>query len=388
MTNPAPLSLFRDVPVVPVQSVAQHVTWGGPIWPDFDHQVAPRHCRDRLPVDRCPATPTARGAPVDVALWGGYLNPQFGHLIVEQVTRLPQSLAEGGTDPVLFTLPPGGTAASVPGWVWQVLDWHGLPRDRVRLVDQPLQVGALRVAPQGEMMGTHRTAEGYLDRLDTNTARQSLTPDAAPVVFVTRAGLVARGQGGHAGEGYLADALRRAGVRVVDPAQWPVRRQLEIYAGARVLVFSEGSALQGRMLLGRVAQDIHVLRRRPNRDLAAEQLGPRCDRLHYYAAVKHRLGARMPGGANRLDMTAAITDLDVVLGLFASLGHDARPHWDAAAYRAAILDDLRGWFSHCRTAPDQVLANLAMLAQAGFSLDAPFTPAPRAADRPAHAHSG
>lgn len=370
------MQVFSDVTVVPVRAVAQHVALGGPIWPDFDRQTAARHCRDARPVDLCPPPRAPRKELTGPAVWGGFLDPQFGHLIVEQLTRLPQSLAERPDDTVLFTLPPKATAADVPDWTWALLAWFGLPRDRVRLVGRTFLARRLHVAAQGEMMGTQPTSPDYLDLLDPLPARRGLTPETEPVVFVTRAGLVARGQGGHAGEGYLAGALARAGVRVIDPVRHSVRRQLEIYAGARVLVFSEGSALQGRLLLGRLAQDIHVLRRRPNRDLAAEQLAPRCTRLQYHAAVGQRLGARMPGGIHRLDLTAALYDLAPVFDLFARLGHDLRPHWDAAAYHAAVTHDLRGWFAACITAPDQQQDNLAGLAAAGYDIDPPHTAAP------------
>jgi len=379
-----PLQVFHDIPVVPVRSVSHHIAHGGPIWPAFDQQLDARHCRDRVAVDRHPHTPDATVALREPAIWGGFLNPQFGHLIVEQLTRLPQSLVECPGEMVLFTVPPAGQIKTVPAWVWQVLDWYGLPRDRVRLVDRALVADELRVAAQGEMMGKSFTSEAYLDLLDANMARHALTADKAHVVFVTRAGLVARGQGGHAGEAYLADVLGRAGVRVVDPAQMKVASQLAIYAGAGVLVFSEGSAIHGRLLLGRIAQDIHVLRRRPRRDLAAEQLTPRCNRLRYHAAVGHRFGARMPNGTDRLDLTAATYDLDVVFDLFAGLGHDPRPYWDEAAYRAAVVHDLRGWLTTCQTHRDQLLANLALVASAGFNLDKPLTLPPRAQpdDRP------
>lgn len=381
MAGLPPLKVFRDVPVVPVTSVTQHVALGGPVWPAFDQQIAARHCRDGQPVDACPTTPAKAEALTEPALWGGFLNPQFGHLIVEQLTRLPQSRLERPDDLILFTLPPGISADSLPDWVWQLLDWHDVARNRLRLIDRPLLVRQLSVAGQGEMMGKALTQPAYLDLLDRNTARQPLPADPAPVVFVTRAGLVGRGQGGHAGEAFLAEVLRRAGVRVIDPARLSVTGQLAAYAGARALVFSEGSAIHGRLLLGRIAQDIHVLRRRPNRDLAAEQLTPRCDRLRYHAAVGHRLGARMPGGTNRLDLTVALYDLDVVFALFAGLGHDPAPLWDAEAYRAAVVQDLRGWMSGCKTDADQVLANLDLVRSAGFDIDSPLNLPPRGPHR-------
>ncbi len=369
MTRLAPMLEFRDVPVVPVRSVASHVARGGPIWPGFEQQTTPRHCRDRLPVDRCPAAPTRTKRLREPAIWGGFLDPQFGHLIVEQATRLPQSLHERPGDLVLFTPPPGMTEASVPIWIWQVLDWHGVARDRLRLVDRALDVRNLRVAAQGEMMGTNATDEAYLDLLDQTTVPRLPQGQPSGVVFVTRAGMVAQGQGGHAGEAYLVQELTRAGVRVIDPASLPVDRQLAIYAGAQVLVFSEGSAQHGRLLLGRLQQTIHVLRRRPNRDLAAEQLAPRCDDLRYHATVGRRLGARMPGGTTRQDLTAALYDLDVVFDLFASLGHDLRRDWDDAAYRAAVQADLRGWLVACQTDAEQRQTNLALLAAAGLPID-------------------
>ncbi len=371
MTDLAPMQAFQDIPVVPLSVLSRHIACGGPIWPDFDRQVAARHCRDGLPVDMCPERPAQTRALRHPAVWGGVLDPQFGHLVAEQLTRLPQSVRERPDDIYLFATKPGQIDATPPEWIWQVLDWHGVPRRKVRLVDAALSVTDLRVAAQGEMLGSQPTAAAYLDLLDATMARNGLRPDPAAVVFATRAGMVARGLGGHAGESYLADALTRAGVRVIDPGRLGIAEQMAIYAGARALVFSEGSAIHGRQLLGRVAQDIHILRRRPNQSIGASQLAPRCRALHYHASAGRRLGARMRGGGFRRDLTAALYDLDVVFALFGALGHDLRPHWDAAAYHQAVLVDLRGWLDNCTTAPDQLLENLALIADAGFGLDAP-----------------
>ena len=375
MTDLAPLQEFRDIAVVPVSDVAGHIALGGPIWPAFDRQIAARHCRDRQPVDICPPRPAEARPLRNPAVWGGFLDLKFGHLIVKQMTRLPQSLRNRPDDLYLLTLPPGQSVAGLPAWVWQILGWHGVPRRRVRLVNKALGVAELRVAAQGEMMGKQPTGAAYLDLLDANMVRRALSPEPAPVVFVTRAGMVARGLGGHAGAAYLAQVLARAGVRVVDPLAQGVAGQMAIYAGAGVLVFSEGSALHGRLLLGRVAQDIHVLRCRPNRDIGAEQLAPRCRELRYHAAAGQRLGARMRAGGDRYDLMAALYDLEVVFEVFGGLGHDLRPHCDGAAQHAAVLHDLRGWLESCQTAPDQVLDNLNLLAQAGFALDHSRQPA-------------
>jgi len=183
---------------------------------------------------------------------------------------------------------------------------------------------------------------------------------------VTRAGLVARGQGGHAGEGYLAHVLAQAGVRVIDPGQMPLTEQMSAYAGAEVLVFSEGSALHGRCLLGWLPQDIHVLRRRSRRDTARVQLQARCRRLTYVEALSASLGAARRGMERRPHLTAALFDLDQVFRLFAALGIDLAPHWDNEAYLDAVRLDLAGWTDRVRTSAEQQALNLKTLAAFGM----------------------
>lgn len=369
-----PLQRFDDITVVPLSELSRHVGCGGPVWPDFDAQTAPRHCRDGKPVDRCPEATEPLEKVEEPAVWGGILDLQFGHLVSEHMTRLPQSMAERPDDICLFAIKPGVDAAALPDWVGQALDWYGVPKARRRVVTVPLRVARLSVAAQGETLGWQRTEAAYLDLLDRNTARNGLTVDPCPVVYVSRAGLLRLGQGGHAGETYLGEVLMQVGVKVVDPARLSILDQCAVYAGAQVLVFAEGSAMHGRQLLGRVAQDIHVLRRRPNRDIGLSQLAPRCRDLRFHAAAGKQLGVQMPGGGMRYDLAPAFYDLDVVFGLFADLGFDLARHWDQDAYLASVAADLRGWFARCRTTPEQVLRNLELIAAAGVSLEPAATP--------------
>jgi hypothetical protein len=254
------------------------------------------------------------------------------------------------------------TADSLPGYVWDVLDWLGLRRDQVSLVLDALLTAELRVAAQGEMLGAVPPTDEYLAILAAIARRNGLVPEPNRHVFVTRAGLVPKGRGGHAGESYLADLLQRLGVRVIDPGQLPIRRQMEIYAGAETLIFAEGSALHGRCLLGRVDQDIHVLRRRPNRNTAHVQLSARCRSLDYHAVMAGRLGTRTDERGNRYDLDLAIYDPDLLFGVFAGIGIDLKPHWDTESYRAAAQEDLAAWMAKVPTSIDQMAENLAVLA--------------------------
>ena len=365
----APMLRFDDIQVVPTQGVAKHIATGGPIWPDFDRQTEARHCRDRRPEDHPPrAARRSQNAP-GPAVWGGLLNPHFGHLIIEQLTRLPQSLRDRPDDPVLFILMPGMETADIPKHVLQLLDWYGVPPQRRHYVTTPLTVKTLHVAPQPEMMGHVHPVGAYLDLLNLAMARNDLQPRVRDIVYVGRPGYVAQGQGGLIGEAYLSDRLAAAGVTVIDPLRHSVREQMEIYAGARVLMFSEGSAMLGRHVLGYLPQEIHVLRRRPGRDLCSFQLGPRCARLVYHPVVGHRLGAEMPGGGHHHNLTAGLLDLEVVFETFAALGVDLARDWNMQEYQAVVAQDARGWMENCHTAPEQVLRNLDRLRSLGVDID-------------------
>lgn len=368
MTALPPMQLFRDVAVVPVRQARRSVPIGGPIWHYFDAQVRARHCRDGRPSDRQPPLPETTNPIDQPAVWGGYLIHQFGHLIAEHLTRLPQSVRDRPADLFLFTIEPGAKADALPRHIWDVLAWHAVPRDRVQLVTQPLLVRELRVAAQGEMLGGVPTAPEYLDLLEENARRKDLTPERNRLVFVTRAGLVAAGRGGHAGEAYLAGLLSRLGVPVVDPGREPIRTQMALYAGAEVLVFSEGSALHGRTLLGRVRQEIHVLRRRSLRNTARGQLAPRCTRLAYHQVLAGRLGTATETRNSRSDLEVALYDVEILFHIFAALGIDLRPHWDDAAYREAVRGDLVGWMAANPTSRKQHVENMDMLADLDLDL--------------------
>jgi hypothetical protein len=368
----APMQLFHDVPVVPVTKVKRLKGQGGPIWPDFYSQVAARHCRGGVASDVMPVRPAraSRLKPFTApAVWGGFLPPHFGHLVGEYLTRLPQSLRDRPDDLYLFASVPGMKAENLPGFVWDVMDWHGLRRDRVFMVERPWLVHELRVAAQGDMLGGPGPSEEYLDILVAIARRNRLQPEPNRNVYVTRAGMVPNGQGGHAGEGYLAEVLRRLGVLVVEPGALSIRRQMEIYAGAETLIFAEGSALHGRCLLGYIDQDIHVLKRRPFQKTARVQLSARCRHLTYHLVLADRLGTRTESRGNRNDLDVGLYDPDVLFAVFDGIGIDLKPHWDQSAYLAAARSDVANWMARNPTSPDQMAENMDVLADLGLLSD-------------------
>lgn len=381
---------FRDVPVLPARRThAQgNLADGGPVWrsvlPEGPLPDSLRHLRKGAPADRvmapCPPGLSARAEPVaQPCLWGGYAQFHFGHLIADHLGRVATAARARPDDPVLFTLPPGQGPDDVPGWFGDVTRWLGLPPERLRFVTRPLMVRDLRVAPQAEHLRGPRPDPGYLALLDSLPAARALAPVPHRILYVTRAGLIARGKGGHAGEAYLVGRLRAAGVAVLDPGAVPLPRQLALYAGAGTLVFAEGSALHGRQLLGHRPQEIAVLVRRPGLRVARHALAARCDRLEYVPAAR-RIAAPVRRDGTVLPAHAlGFYDLPAVFAAFAARGVDLAPGWDDAAFAAARDADLRAWMAGVlRALPGR--AQLAALAPvfAAEGLGAPRDWAPAA----------
>ena len=338
---------FNDVPVVPVVSYARHVPRGGPIWPDFDNQTTARHFYNGHPADRPAPMPDA---PIEdhleEAVWGGFLDPGFGHLVAEHLSRVRWALTVWPDKTYLFTVAPGTTADGVAAWVWQILAFVGLPAAQVRLVTAPLRVARLHVAAQDEMLGEVAPSPAYLDLLDRFTAK--ITPAPTDLLYVTRKGMVVQGEGGHAGEDYLVEVLESLGVAVFDPRRADIPAQLAAYAGAKHLVFAEGSALHGRQLLGRLPQRITVLMRRPRFKMAEDAIAPRVQALTYLNVGTTPLkaydgGGHDPAAKDRPALALRLYDLDALMAGFATMGVPLASVWDRHAYRAAAKRDIEGW---------------------------------------------
>lgn len=341
------MAVFEDVAVVPNTMSAKGIYDGGPIWPDFASQDVVRHCRDGIPVDVKPHVPEGDFRRLSGSyVYGGMARVQFGHLLCEYTTRILISLAHMPDARFLMTTEPGMTAESLPAHVWECLELLGLSRDRVTLIDKPVRVERLHVAPQGEQMKSIGPGQAYLDLVKAN-AQRILTNTASPegLLFVCRKGLAAAGNGAHAGEAHLADCLTRLGAKVLDPVSVPVRAQLEDYTNAKTIVFAEGSAVHGLQLLAGLSQDVVVLNRRRGNRIALPQLLPRCGSLRYAEACASEISPiRKKRGANTV-VALGFYDIPVLFETFDALGVPLASVWDQGAYREAQEIDVRAWMS-------------------------------------------
>lgn len=162
-------------------------------------------------------------------------------------------------------------------------------------------------------------------------------------LYVPRLDELARGNGAAAGETALTAALQRAGVTILDCRHESIRRQMALYAGAKLLIFAEGSAMHGRQLLGRVDQEILVLRRRPLSTLAQMQLAPRCRKLEYAPVIQSFARPLRNDGTDIAERGIAFHNADKLLAIFARHGIDLSTHWRPEEYQAAVRKDAHAW---------------------------------------------
>lgn len=343
---PAPMA-FADV------LVQRHRgrTNPGVSWPDFPRQHWARHLRWNSPVCRPPAPP--RDVPrrvAEPAIFLGPVDDHFGHIVAETVPRLYQAREVWPDLPFVLTAWRSEDPGDLPGVLRSVLDWCGLAVRDLRLVQQPAVFADLRVVAQGEHLFGPAPPADFLRLVEAHAQARLGRIAPAGVVYVGRSRIGAA-TGGHAGEGYLESCLATLGVRVVHPETLPLAEQLRAYAGAELLIFSEGSALHGRQLLGRIDQRIVVLLRRRFSRMGQHEIVPRAASLDFVLCAPEALHALSAEGKPHANAAMSFYDLEDLFGQLGALGLPLARVWDPAAYAAARDDDVLAWIS-ARLAPD------------------------------------
>lgn len=349
------LQVFDDVSILPYTQLLE--AWkpggaahcGGPLWPDWDRQVAARHCRSGKPVDVPPAALPPQAVLAEPVAWGGAIVRHFGHKVAEFSMRLLPTLREWPGAAFAFAVKPEFGIVSLDGtprFFGEVLDWFGVPRDRIRMVVHPAVASRLLVAPQAEQFGTSGgeigPARDHLDALDALVRTRLGILQRSGIVYVSRAG-----QRWHfAGESAIEAALTRAGVDVMRPEDHPLPEQLRRYATAERLLFAEGSALHSLQLLGRGLGDVVVLLRRTGMKMARASLAPRARSVSYHDCGIRLVHGLEPTGTVATNAALSVLDEARLIERLERLGIDITPHWDADSYRAACEQDARTWLSH------------------------------------------
>jgi hypothetical protein len=278
--------------------------------------------------------------------WGGAITPHFGHQIIDFSTRLLPTLAEIPDARFAFSTWSVRETDKASPVLRSVLEWYGIPDERVDLISEPTLVERLAVARQAEQPLGPGPEPWYLDLLDEHAQSRLGRIEKSGSLYVSRAGQAAR----FAGEEYLERALQEAGFRALRPETVSLEEQLRAYAGAESIVFAEGSAIHGTQLLGRALGDVRIILRRPQwQGFPATQplLKPRSRSLGYVDALRDVVHGLTLAGGRAPGTGLSILDPDRLLEEFPSLGDV----WDREAFEAARDADVVEWLETERVSP-------------------------------------
>ncbi|MGD9615104.1 MAG: glycosyltransferase 61 family protein [Alphaproteobacteria bacterium] len=346
---PARIRTFRNIVVYPTQELLRHLSGGaffrgGPDWPYFATQIYARHCWNLIPrpVDSRPHRTEPPSDRIERGIWCGPVSNHFGHMVADFGMRIAVSSRLDPVTPLVFSIAPD--APEPPPFFWQILDHLGVDRRRILLVQRPARFGELRVVPQAERRFGGRPARRHLRLMDALTAG-----NPPPVSPGTERVFVSRGRwpkGRFAAESYLDEVFAAAGIVVFHPETVDLHDQLYVYRRARMLIFSEGSALHALQLLGHVDADVAVLARRPGKRIAASSLRPRVRSLRYIPAARGVIYGVSRSGRPQLPAGISVIDENACLVGLRSLGIDLDGIWEPHRHAESRDAEIAAWIAY------------------------------------------
>lgn len=334
-----PMQVFRDIMAGP----AVNRRTPGVLWPNFDKQTLVRLWRGDRAFCLKPSFDTSNPDQMrDPVVFVSMHDNHFGHICSETIPRIPQSLADAPDLPLYFSAGRPLTMETAHPVFRALMQWLNVPFDKIKFYHRPTLFSEMHVAAQAELLNGPPTPPEYLDLLEARIAGNLDPVKPKGIVFVTRAQLGPL-TGFMAAERYLAFCLEQLGVRVVYPENMTLIDQMRTYASAADLIFSEGSAMHGRQLLGRIDQNIWMLRRRQHSHLALHQMQPRCTAMRYVGSFKGALAYRGPEGWKLDYMMCSIMKVRSVIEFFESLGVPLGSFWNQKTYEWQRDEDVLSW---------------------------------------------
>ncbi|WP_345434499.1 glycosyltransferase family 61 protein [Geodermatophilus obscurus] len=199
-------------------------------------------------------------------VYGGVLFSHFGHLMLESLGRLWAYEHLRHLDPyIAFHEGFGRVDWSDQRTVaHQVLRGVGIPLDRVLLLSRPVRLAQALVPTQLYGYGfSSNPDQTFVEHMRRFTFPRTVPDGFAGVkrVYVSRSGLP-DGFGRPIGETLFEDYLRGQGYAIFHPQRYSLHEQLTVYSAADELIFCDGAALHGCVLLPDLAARVAVVSRR------------------------------------------------------------------------------------------------------------------------------
>ncbi|MCB8873625.1 glycosyltransferase 61 family protein [Acidisoma silvae] len=240
------------------QAVLKSIHLNGPKAPEANPSIAPVvEVKDSL----------------EEAIFGGVAFNHFGHFIMESLGRLWMVNDDQYRHlPILMHSPWRQPPLENKDHFFPILlDFLEIDPRRLKIVSQPMHIGKLHLPSQ--LYGFHTfddVSPVFVDFLrvaqrNISALSKDYTLDSEKV-FISRSEWqkTAPRRGIVAGAQAFDDYLSAEGWLVIQPEQLNLRDQMKIYASAKHILISEGSAQHSFILLPDITASVTVLLRRPN----------------------------------------------------------------------------------------------------------------------------
>jgi hypothetical protein len=284
-------------------------------------------------------------------VYGGCCAEHFGHAMAETIHRILPARARFACRRLLFVGLRGGASGgfeALPAVMQAALGFLAVDPADVTVLGEDCVVETLHIAEQGARLLGGPTAP-YLRMLAEFTpSRLDALWDGRPAaarLYVSRSRIP---QGGIIlGEQHLERLLAREGWAVLHPQEAPLVAQMQAYARAETIIFSEGSAVHGTELIAGLGHCVLLPRRNTEAWWIESTLRPRARRLDVLPRGIP-LGTILrdaQSGAPVENYGVTLMDLPAVTAALRALGLARLARPDLRGYRAAARADLAAYIA-------------------------------------------
>lgn len=279
-------------------------------------------------------------------IYGGPIIYHFGHMVAECIHRIWARTAFDylGDAKVAFQT---RFNTELPQWFYPVLKLCGVSQDQVILIDQPTRFRELHVPEQGRLLGGRKRFDAYPSLFPLI----EVTPDHSDQkIYVSRSTHLYSGS--YFGESYIERCLSSNGYAIIYPEKLPTEALTMKLAGARKIVFAEGSAIHNLELCGKVKAEVFVIGRRNGANGRFRYiLDDVCANWMIYDAAPPPLSVFYDKNTKRIAATKgnSFLDLSAVVGMLNKFDADLRLEHDAGLAALCASSDLVRYLSDHRS---------------------------------------
>ncbi len=198
--------------------------------------------------------------------FGGILYDQFGHVLLDSISRLWAYSLVKELDPLVYFYVPWNTPNYLErdNYVHQIFEGFNIPHKKIIFSAKPALLKKIIIAPQKYGYGLCKAPdEHFMNFLKSFKYQNSLPSNfmKGDKIYVSRTKMK-YGMGKAIGEKYFEAFLKSNGYKIFYPEDYKLNEQLTVYLEASKIVFSEGSALHACILLPNIMAEIAIIARR------------------------------------------------------------------------------------------------------------------------------